>query len=97
MGLLSTSEHWDRRGNGERPESADYHAIARGIRRANRAVILVVVLVLLVIVTSNAIVDAVVLTRQSHNGSVQQCQNQAFDQVLNELLHHQPVTAPPTC
>ena len=93
---MSTSD-WERRGNGERPESADYHAIAKGIRKANRTVIGIVLAVLVAFGASVGVVDAIILTNQSDNARTLNCERQAFDQVLNELLHNQPVTAPPTC
>lgn len=88
---------WERRGNGDRPETADYHAIARGIRQANRRVIVVVICVLAAIVGANGAVDLIVIGNQHHNAGIAECQNRAFDQVLNELLHDQKITAPPSC
>lgn len=38
----------------------------------------------------------IALTVHSHNAALD-CMKQGFDQVLNELLHHQTITAPPTC
>lgn len=43
-----------------------------------------------------ALVFYTAFTVHSHNGSLD-CMKRGFDQVLNELLHHAQITAPPDC